>query len=254
MLLALDIGNTQSSFGIFKQGKSLHHWRAETKISQTPDELASFLFQLLNHSGLPTDFSEGIAVCSVVPPATENFVLFCRQYFGRDPFVVTHRCELGFELNVETPADVGPDRLANAAYAIKHLTLPAIVVDLGTATTFDVITKDKVYQGGVILPGVRMGAESLSKRTSLLPLIDVQFPTAALGKSTKTCIQSGVLFGYCDAIDGLLGRLQAEIGAPCEVVLTGGVGPLFAPHLKTKVKSLPDLTLEGTLILFQQNC
>lgn len=253
MLLALDIGNTQTSFGVFSRGKLLHHWRAETHLSRTPDEYAAFLFPLLEHAGLAKAAWEGIAICSVVPPVEETFSHFCRYYLKQDPYLVRASGKLGFTLNVETPGEVGADRLANTAYAVKHLKLPAIVVDLGTATTFDVITADKVYQGGIILPGVRMGAESLSRRTSLLPLIDVKFPGSAIGKNTITCIQSGVLFGYTDAIDGLLTRLEAELATPCEIVLTGGGAPLFAKALKARTRLLPDLTLEGTLILHELN-
>lgn len=253
MLLALDIGNSQTSYGIFDQGKLLKHWRAETQISRTPDEHAAFLFPLLQHAGLSLAKWEGIALCSVVPPVEDSFTLFCREYLKKEPFKVNHQSVLNFRLNVETPSEVGADRLANVAYAVKHLTLPAIVVDLGTATTFDVITADRVYQGGVILPGIRMGAQSLSAKTSLLPLVEVKFPPSAIGKNTATCIQSGVLYGYCEAIDGLLRRLQREIEGKCEIVLTGGLAPMIASQLSVPAKQLPDLTLEGTLILYEQN-
>ncbi|NBX93571.1 MAG: type III pantothenate kinase [Proteobacteria bacterium] len=253
MLLVLDIGNTQTSFGVFRGKELLHHWRAETQISKTVDEYASFLFPLLNHVGLAGEKWEGVAICSVVPPVEETFSAFCRKYLQTDPFKVNSKSKLGFSLNVESPLEVGADRLANSAYAVNHLKLPAIVVDLGTATTFDVITRDKVYQGGIILPGVRMGAESLSKRTSLLPLIDVKFPKWAIGKSTITCIQSGVLFGYCDAIDGLLDRLEKEVGEPCQTALTGGLACLFHKQLKKQCYLLPDLTLNGAFILYELN-
>lgn len=253
MLLVLDIGNTQTSFGIFNQNKLVHHWRAETQSSRTPDEYASFLFPLLNHVGIAASDCESVAICSVVPPVDENFASFCRIYLKKEPYRVAADSKLSFSLEVDTPNEVGADRLANAAYAVQHLPLPAIVVDLGTATTFDVITRDKGYQGGIILPGVRMGAESLSKRTSLLPLIDVKFPSSAIGKNTVSCIQSGILFGYCDAIDGLLNRLQKELGQSCEIALTGGVAPLFQSQLKSRTRLLPDLTLEGTVLLYQLN-
>lgn len=253
MLLVLDIGNTQTSFGVFKNNKLLHHWRAETHIAKTPDEYAAFLFPLVAHAGLASDVWEGVVICSVVPPVEETFTCFCKKYLHLEPFRISSQAKLNFSLNVESPLEVGADRLANSAYAVEALKLPAIVVDLGTATTFDVITADRVYQGGIILPGVRMGAESLSKRTSLLPLIDVKFPQTAIGKSTITCIQSGVLFGYCDAIDGLLNRLQKEVGEACDIALTGGVAPLFHNKLGAKSHLLPDLTLAGSLTLYQLN-
>ena len=253
MLLVLDIGNTQTSFGVFKNNKLVHHWRAETQSSKTPDEYASFLLPLLNHAGISAADCDAIAICSVVPPADESFASFCQAYLGKRPFRVSANAKLNFTLEVETPNEVGADRLANTAYAVRHLSLPSIVVDLGTATTFDVINQGKAYQGGIILPGVKMGAESLSKSTSLLPLIDVKFPDSAIGKNTITCIQSGILFGYCDAIDGLLNRLQKELGSSCEIALTGGLAPLFHSQLKSRSRLLPDLTLEGTALIYELN-
>lgn len=253
MLLVLDIGNTQTSFGVFKGDQLIQHWRTQTQISKTADEYASFLFPLMSHLGLEPSACEGIAICSVVPPVEETFSSFSLQYLKKNPFRLSSNSKLGFTLQVESPGEVGADRLANTAYAVQKLSLPAIVVDLGTATTFDVITQDKVYQGGIILPGVRMGAESLSTKTSLLPLIDVKFPSSVIGKNTISCIQSGVLFGYCDAIDGLLDRLQKELNEKCEIALTGGLSSLFHSKLRAKTKLLPDLTLEGTELLYRMN-
>lgn len=253
MLLALDIGNTQISFGIFGADRKLKfHWRAETKLSRTEDEYASILFPLFQHFGVDAKALHGVAICSVVPPVNENFTLFCKHYLDLTPFTVEHSSKLGFSLNVDLPQEVGADRLANTAYAVTHLKLPAIVVDLGTATTFDIVTEKKVYEGGIILPGVRMGAESLSRRTALLPNVDVQFPKSVIGKNTVACIQSGVLWGYTDAISGLLERLKKEVPI-ASVVLTGGLAPLFHERLATQTMILPNLTLEGTEILYRLN-
>jgi type III pantothenate kinase len=253
MLLVLDVGNTQTSYGIFQDSKLVYHWRGETKSARTPDEYAGFLFPLLNHTGIKLEKIEGVAICSVVPPCNFNLKKFCESYLNKVPFFVSHENRADFTIEVETPSEVGADRLANTAYAVKHLKLPAIVVDLGTATTFDVITEDKVYQGGIILPGIAMGAESLSRKTSLLPLVPTDFPKKVIGKNTTTCIQSGILFGYCDAIDGLLTRLQNEIGKECSVALTGGISSLIHPHLKHKTQILPNLTLDGVEILYRKN-
>jgi type III pantothenate kinase len=253
LLLAVDIGNSQTSFGVFRDDKLLYHWRSKTESSRTSDEYAAFLFPLLDHAGLKGQSWEGIAICSVVPPVEQQFEAFCLPYLGRKPFKVNSHARLGFELKVDVPNEVGADRLANAAFAVQNLKLPAVVVDLGTATTFDVISAQKTYEGGVILPGVRMGVESLSKKTSLLPMIDVAFPASVIGKNTVTCIQSGILYGYCDLLDGLLERTIKEVGTPCEVVLTGGLAPLFLGKLRTPFKYLPNLTLEGIEILYRQN-
>lgn len=253
MLLAIDVGNTQTSYGIFQSSKLIHHWRGETNSFRSVDEYASFLFPLVQNAGLSLKDFEGVAICSVVPPCNFNLKKFCESYLGKSPFFISHSNKSSFSMGVETPSEVGADRLANTAYAVKNLSLPAIVVDLGTATTFDVITTDRVYQGGIILPGITMGAEGLSRKTSLLPLVDTDFPKSVIGKNTVSCIQSGILFGYCDAIDGLLKRLQTEVGSSCEIALTGGISSLIHRHLKASSKILPNLTLEGIEILYLEN-
>ncbi len=253
MLLVIDLGNTQTSYGVFQNSKLIYHWRSETKAVRTVDEYAGFLFPLLQHVGITLKSFEGVAICSVVPPCNFNLKKFCETYLGKDSFFVSYSNRCSFSIGVETPTEVGADRLANTAYAVKNLSLPAIVVDLGTATTFDVVTEDKVYQGGIILPGIAMGAEGLSRKTSLLPLVDTDFPKSVIGKNTTSCIQSGILFGYCDAIDGLLNRLQNEIGKKCEIALTGGISSLIHRHLKTQTRILPNLTLEGVELLYREN-
>ena len=206
MLLVVDIGNSETSFGLFKNGKLQHHWRAETYVARTADEYAALLFPLLQNAGVSAEHWEGIALCSVVPAAEMALEDFCETYLKQRPFKVQSSVRLGFSINVDSPAEVGADRLANAAYAVRHLKLPAIVVDFGTATTFDVVSSGKVYEGGVILPGVRIAVEALSLKTSKLPLIDLKFPPSVIGKNTIDCIRGGILYGYCDSIDGLLER------------------------------------------------
>lgn len=253
MLLALDVGNSQTSFGIFLGEKLLHHFRAQTQVLKTSDQVAAFLMPLFQHFRLDINSLQGVAICSVVPPVEEVLVQFCKDYFRKDPFKVTADSCKGFTLKVDTPSEVGADRIANSAYASYKLRLPSVVIDLGTATTLDVITEDKCYQGGVILPGVSMGIESLSRKTSLLPLADMAFPEKVIGKNTMTCIQSGTLLGYCDVLDGLLKRISDELRDEVFVTITGGVAPLFLQKIKTPHDFLPHLTLEGTLLLYQLN-
>jgi len=253
LLLALDIGNTQTSFGIFEESKLQHHWRAETKAPRTADEYAALLFPLLDHVGLKGVLWKGVAVASVVPPANHPFTQFARDYLRVEPFMINSGIDLGFRTNVDVPAEVGADRLANAAYAVKHLRLPAVVVDIGTTTNFDVVSEGGVYEGGAIIPGVRMGVESLGTRTAKLPIIDLQFPKSVVGKNTVECIRVGILLGYCVLIDGLLNRLHAELGKPYEVVLTGGLASMLQPHLKNKSCLLPNLTLDGVELLYARN-
>jgi type III pantothenate kinase len=251
VLLAIDIGNTQTSFGVFDKDKLLHHWRAETRVPRTSDEYASFLYPLLGKAGLADASWEGVALCSVVPAADATLQRFCTQYLKAAPVRIDNTLDLGVKISVDFPAEVGADRLANAAYAARFLELPAVVIDLGTATTFDVITKDG-YQGGIILPGPRLGVAALSGNTAKLPPIDLGFPKSVIGKNTVACIQSGMSYGYLDLLEGLLGRILAEVG-PCEVALTGGLSYLFQQKLKAKAQYLPNLTLEGTALLYRKN-
>lgn len=252
MLLAVDIGNSHTSFGVFEGSRLLHEWRAETKSSRTADEYASLLFPLFDHAKIRPETWQ-VSVCSVVPSANAALGVFSRVYLKADPFFVSWQSETGCRLGIDFPEEVGADRLANAAYAASHLELPAVVVDLGTATTFDVISKDRVYSGGAILPGVRLAVEALGTKTSKLPIIELKMPDKVIGTNTIDCIRSGVLLGYCALIDGLLDRIEKELGTRFETALTGGFSELLHPGLKRRGKLLPRLTLEGTEILYRLN-
>ncbi len=252
MLLAVDIGNSHTSFGVFEGSTLKREWRSETKHSRTPDEYAAFLFPLFQHAGLAATGWE-VSVCSVVPSANTAVAAFSRSYLDAEPFFINWKSETGCTLGIDFPEEVGADRLANAAYAARHFKLPAVVVDLGTATTFDVISKNRVYSGGAILPGVRLAVEALGTKTSKLPIIELKMPEKVIGTNTIDCIRSGVLLGYCALIDGLLDRMEAELGSPFETALTGGFSELLHPALRRRGKLLPNLTLEGTEILYRLN-
>lgn len=247
MLLAVDVGNSQTSYGVFKDNKLLRAWRSETRAARTADEFASLLFPLFAQSGMG-DGWDGAALCSVVPAVDNAFEQFCRDYLHLMPVHIDSSQDLGFAVSVETPREVGADRLANAAYACERMKLPAVVVDFGTATTFDLITENG-YQGGAILPGAALSVAALSGGTAKLTSTELAFPPSVIGKTTATCIQAGVLYGYCDMIDGLIARIERELKTPCDVVLTGGVGPLFQGRLSRNYPWKPDLTLEGIALL-----
>jgi type III pantothenate kinase len=255
MLLAIDVGNTQTSFGIFSSDSPrhlLHHWRIETKSSRTEDEYAALVLPLLEASALKRTHWQGIALSSVVPLADWGIERFCVRYLDQEVWKIHHGLDLGVQLDVESPSEVGADRLVNASYAVHRLTLPAVVIDFGTATTFDYISRDGKYQGGVILPGVRMGVESLSGKTARLPVVPLKFPKSVVGRNTETCIQSGMLLGYAIQIDGLMDRIVVEKGPVSEVVLTGGLATLFLGELRTPSRHLPNLTLDGIALLFDR--
>jgi len=253
MLLAVDVGNSQTSYGLFDGDKLVKHWRGQTRATRTADEHAAFLFPLLHQAGVDPEKIASVALCSVVPNADYALAILARDYLHRAIFNVHCDLKLGFKIRVDTPKEVGADRLANAAYSVKFLRLPALVIDLGTATTFDVISKGPHYEGGVILPGLQMAVDALGVRTAKLPVVGLKFPTRVIAKSTIECIQSGVLYGYCDMLDGLIARTISELGEPAEIVLTGGVAPLLHKHLRTATKLLPNLTLEGIVLIHSLN-
>jgi len=250
VFFAIDLGNSQTSFGVFDESGLQHHWSLETKPSRTSDEFASFLLPLIKHVDLTKVSWEGVALCSVVPSANRAISEFCQQYLKHSPFQISASQDLGVGFNVDMPSEVGADRIANASYALAHLKLPSIIVDFGTATTFDVISEGGVYEGGPIVPGIRMSLQALGEKTAKLPFVDLQFPEKVIGKNTVECIQ-GLLYGYCDLVDGLLTRIEDEISKPTDIVLTGGHASLFQKHLKHSVQVLPNLTLEGIQLLYQ---
>jgi len=250
MLLALDVGNSQTSFGVYDGGKLVHHFRAETKTSRTAEEYASFLWPLLQFHGLSFKDWSGVAIASVVPLVNHPLKTFCRDFLKVDPFFVESKNKFNFRCEVDRPEEVGADRLANAAFAVAELKLPAVVVDIGTTTNFDVVMDGPLYIGGAIVPGIRMGLESLGLKTAKLPIIDLEFPKKAIGRNTVDCIRVGVVLGYTALIDGLLDRMTKELGKTPEVVLTGGLGGLLQPHLKTPARWLPNLTLDGIVRIF----
>lgn len=252
MLLAIDIGNTQTSLGAFDGDRLLYHWRIETRASRTADEYASLLLPLFDQFGVEAGQWKGVAICSVVPSADGQFVDFSRRYLNREPVRVHPGLPLGFSMNLSTPHEVGADRLVNVAYAVRKLPLPCIVVDFGTATTFDLINEDRIYEGGAIVPGLWMGAEGLGGKTAKLPVIDLEFPPHVIGKSTVECIQSGLLHGYCALIDGMVAKIEGELGKECFLALTGGLASRFDSRLAHSCQILPDLTLEGISILYQE--
>ena len=255
MLLAVDIGNSQTSFGLFDGARLRQHWRLDSRTCATADGYAASLFSLFSAAKVLSGSIQMVALCSVVPSADREFKQFISSYLRCPWFEIEYSMPLGFRLNVDSPKEVGADRLANAEYACRRLKLPCIVVDFGTATTLDVVvpgTERPSYEGGVILPGVGIAVGALSTSASKLPPVELEFPSRVIGRATKSCIQSGLLYGYTDMVDGLLGRVESEIKARCEVVLTGGLGSLFQGRLTHETDYRPDLTLEGVYFIHER--
>ena len=248
MILVFDVGNTELTIGLFNESELRGHWRVMTSISRTTDELGILLQSLLRARGFSPEQVSNAAIGSVVPGVTGALVEACRQYFGVNaPLVVDARASLPITLDVEEPLTVGADRLINTLAASQLYARDAIVVDMGTAITYDCITADGVFLGGVIAPGVLTSAETLTRRTSKLPSTELVVPSRVIGKRTEECIRAGVLFGAADAIDGIVGRIKAtwpREGVPM-VIATGGFAETMATLCRSFDRVEPHLTLQG---------
>jgi type III pantothenate kinase len=245
MMLALDVGNTETVIGLFESGELLEHWRIATHPERSVDELGLLLRALIRESGYSTDLVRVASIASVVPPLTAVFAETCTRHLGAKTAVIDASTPLPIRLDVEEPRSVGADRIANTVAAANLFARDTIAVDLGTATTFDCITADGVFVGGIISPGIRTGAETLVKRTAKLPRVDLDPPRAVIGRRTEDSLRSGIFFAAVDAIDGLVRRISAEWNRDPLVVATGGLAPLIAPHCTTVHRIEPFLTLYG---------
>jgi type III pantothenate kinase len=253
MLLTIDVGNTNTVLGVFEGASLLAHWRLTTRREQTADEYGILVRSLFSTSGLEPSRIDAVALASVVPPLTPVLVELARQYLGHDPLVVGPGVETGVPILYEPPGDVGADRIVNALAAFVAYGGPVIVVDFGTATTFDVITRKGEYLGGVICPGVGVSADALFQRAARLPRVDVRRPASVVGRSTVGSIQSGLYFGYAAMCEGLVARLRAEIGEPTRVVATGGLAETLAADIPSIEAVDPVLTLTGLRLIWERN-
>jgi len=252
VILVFDIGNTETTIGVFEQNELRAHWRLTTAVERTPDELGLLLHELLRAGSLDRSVITGAAIGSVVPSVTGPLVEALERWLGVSARVIDARAGLPITLKVDEPLTVGADRILNTLAASRMYQADTIVVDLGTATTYDCITADGVFLGGIIAPGLRTSADTLIRRTSKLPATELVPPARAIGTRTEECIRAGVLFGAADAIDGLVRRIKAEwptTRVP-KVVATGGLAPLVTSLCKEIDLTEPDLTLYGLQIAF----
>jgi len=252
-LLAIDVGNSQIAFGIFEDGQFRASLFTATSIHRTADEYASLLFNLLPYHDVEKgDITEAI-ICSVVPPLVPVFQELCQRYLGIAPLVVGPGVKTGVRICLDNPREAGPDRIVNAAAAYRLYGGPAIVIDMGTATTFDVISKQGDYLGGAIAPGVEMATEALYTRTARLPRIELTRPPHALGKNTVSAMQSGVIFGYTALVEGLVARLEKELGEKATVIATGGWADVIARETPVIREVNKHLTLVGLELVHEMN-
>jgi type III pantothenate kinase len=252
MILVFDVGNTETTVGLFDGVVLRTHWRLTTVAERTPDELALVIVQLLRFASVDPKEIEGAAIASVVPAITGPLAEACRGLTGRRAIVVNGGSPLPIRLEVDEPLTVGADRLINTLAASQLYHRDTIVVDLGTATTFDCITADGTFLGGAIAPGVRTSADSLTRRTAKLPSTELVAPSRAIGTRTEECIRAGVVFGAADAIDGMVRRIKREWpgGAVPWVVATGGLAEVIQPYCESFDLVAPNLTLEGLRIAY----
>ena len=253
MLLAIDIGNTNVTMGVFRDDNLVATWRMATDTHRLPDEYALLIRSLLPLKGVQPEEIESIAICSVVPPLTQVFEELGAVYFDCPPLVVGTGTRTGVRILYENPRDVGADRVADAAAAYGLYGGPVIVVDFGTATVFDAISRDGDYLGGAIASGINLTAEALYQRTSQLRRVELVAPRSAIGRNTATAIQSGILFGHVGMVEAMVGRFKREMGGDVRVVATGGMASLV--HRETDIFDDVnlDLTLVGLRIIHRLN-
>ncbi len=253
MLLTIDIGNTNVTIGIFDGEKLVKVWRLASDIHRMPDEYAAMMLKLFEHQGLCQPDITDVALCSTVPPLISSFEQLIKEYFSITPLTVGPGVKTKVRILMDNPREVGADRIVNcvAAHHLYHRS--AIVVDVGTATTFDVVSRDGDYMGGAIAPGIAIGAEALFQRAAALPRIQLTRPKKAIGTNTITAMQSGIVFGYAGLIEGLVSRIQQELGEKTMVILTGGYSPLIGPETPVVDKIDPDLTLVGLRLIYEMN-
>jgi type III pantothenate kinase len=257
MLLAIDVGNTNTVLGLYRfegdKPELAAHWRVTTHRSQTADEYGVLFVNLFEMNGFSTSQAHHIIISSVVPPVEGTLREVCENYFHTQPLFVEPGIKTGMPILQETPADLGADRLVNSIAAFERYGGPCIVVDFGTATTFDVISAKGEYLGGAIAPGLGLSAEALFSRAARLTRVDIKRPAKVIGTNTVTHLQSGLYFGYIGLVDGILERIIAELGAPARVIATGGLARQIAEDSRYIAEIDDMLTLDGLLILFERN-
>lgn len=251
MLITVDIGNTNVVIGIYQGEKLIAHWRLSSQTARTGDECWILINSLFESHKLKINRVQGGIISSVVPNVTSTFMHVFEDYLKISPVVVSSDLDLELKILYENPRAVGADRICNAIAGFHYYNGPLVILDFGTATTFDVVSGKNEYLGGIIAPGIELTASILHQRAAKLPKVDLQFPLKVIGRSTEASIQSGLMFGTVELIDGLIERIERELGEPVKTVATGGLANVVAPHTE-KIKTIePFLTLEGSRLIYE---
>jgi type III pantothenate kinase len=253
MLLTVDIGNTQTHLGAFQNGSLLEHWRLATERDATADELASTYTNLLALRNLSFQDLDDVIVSSTVPKVVPEYVEMTERYLGEQCIVVGPGLKTGMPIRVENPRELGADRLVNAVAAYDRLGGPCVVVDFGTAITFDAISGDGEYLGGIIAPGVEISLNALTERAARLPQVELTEPERLIGRNTLEAIQAGVIYGFASQIDGIVERLRDELGDEMQVIATGGLSSHIVPFCESVELTDDMLTLTGLRLIYEKN-
>lgn len=253
MLLTIDIGNTNVTLGLYEGSKLGARWRLATDHDRMPDEYGLQILGLLQHGGCSIRQLDGISFASVVPQITSRVLQACQQYLHQEAFVVDHEVKTGIKILYDDPKAVGADRIVDAVATVALYGAPAVIVDFGTATTFNAITADREYLGGAIAPGIGIALDALVSRTSKLYRVDLRKPPSVIGRNTTNALQSGIVFGYISLVEGMVARFKKELGEQTKVIATGGLAEIIAADCKAIQVTNPWLTLEGLRILWDMN-
>jgi type III pantothenate kinase len=253
MLLTIDIGNTNIVFGVFKNRELIHHWRIVTQKDKTEDEYGILIENLYRMANLDLNKTKGVIISSVVPPMVRTMEELCQKYFHITPLFVGPGIKTGMAVRYDNPHEVGADRIVNAVAAYDKYKQSVVIVDFGTATTFDYVSPQGEYMGGAIAPGILISSEALFMRASKLPRVELIRPDRVVGKNTIASLQSGIVFGYIALVDGMVEKIKQEVKTNPRIIATGGLASLIAEGSKTIEEVDPLLTLTGLRLIYEKN-